>query len=409
MSSEFLAKHPALLILSLLPVIIASLVLAISFHPRIKKYVDKWHSKLVPTAYIVSRLGLFFIIYVLLGNRRIGGDIRWFQWEGLGALSGKLPYRDFECWHSPLFPYLMAIPYGIWHHIASGILAFIAFDLLCLIILGKLAKLILGSQGAKDAIWLWTLNPVIWLFTVRYGQDETVISAFLLLSIYLYARESRYGGTTALALGIAFTKLTTAFGALAILCNAKSKPRNVLWFAFLLAAAFVPFWLLGADILMPLRGQAASIEGLSFTSLIDRFILSSRYHLMTERAGSLIAFSLFFIMIWVSRKRNIPMIESLSLCLIVFLLFAPVSYKFYRIWFIGPLSIYALKTKQVTRFIVYSTMLSLFDDFVFRPGMPQGIIYVMGLWGLCVLCLEAKYAYDILSARRISTPSTSVE
>lgn len=395
LSSPYLSKHPILMILSVAPAWLAAIVLAVSFHPAIHKRLARWQLPLTGLLYVVTRLLLYWLIYVALGDRQIAGDVRWFQWEGRGALEGKLPYRDFACWHSPLFPYLMAIPYGLWEHISSGVLAFIVFDALCLLLLCKLA----GRDRALDAAWVWTVNPAVWMIVVRYGQDESVIAACLLLAAYLYARGSKWWNPVALALGVLFTKATTAVGMAVVYTYSSTKIRDASIVAVISAAVCVPLILSGADVLQPLVQQKTCIEGVSATCLLDRLLTGEESNALLAKFATMASLVLVVGVAYASHRRGLPVLEGLAACLIAFLVTAPVSYKFYRLWFLGPLGLHALRTNRMGRFALYSALLCTFDDFSFKTDSPRRQVYLMALLAAAIIYFEMRYLVEILQRR----------
>jgi len=396
LSSAFLSKHPLLLLLSIAPGLLAAAVLAISFYPPVYRRIAKWRLPVLILVYIVTRPVLFYVIYVLLGDRQIAGDIRFFQGQGLAALAGKLPYRDFDCYYSPLFPYLMAIPYGIWSHISSGVLAFIVFDIACLILLCKLTRMTLGPDRVMDIAWLHAVNPMVWMITVRYGQDESIICCFLLLAVYLYLKDSRWWAPITLALGVILTKFTTAMGMMAIFTYSKAKARDALVAGGIVVAIYSFFYFSGGDILQPVRGQAASIDGVSLTTMADRLLVPHGYHVMAQRVGSILTLVAVAFVLYLAHRRRLHIVDGLTVSLLAFFLLSPVSYKFYRLWYLGPLGMYALRSNRINRFVFYTALLVVFDDFSFRPATPSALLYLMGVLAAAIVCFEARYIVEIL-------------
>lgn len=392
--------------MSVVPALLAAIVLAVSFHPAVYRRIARWRMPLAIAAYIITRPVLFVIIYIVLGNRHIEGDIQWYQQVGLGVLSGNVPYRDFTCYYSPLFPYLMAVPYGIWHHISSSIMLFIVFDLACLVLLCKLTRMTLGARYVQDIAWIWVVNPVVWIITVRYGQDEPLIAAFLLFAVYLYMKGSRWWNPTVLALGILMTKFTTAIGMMVIYSYSRAKIRDAIVVAVLIAAVCAPFYLSGADLLMPVHGQKASLEGASITALAGKlFVADGHAWIALERVGTVVTLLALGLAIYAMHRRKLSILDGLIVGLLVFLIFSPVSYKFYRLWLLGPLSIYALKTNRVGRLALYSGLLCAFDDFSLdRAAGHPAIFYAAVVLGVLVLLMEITYVRQILTRKPLASP-----
>lgn len=373
--------------------------LTICFQPGIRKRIRKWRLPLIVCGFIFTRPVLYYLIFFASGRGEMQkGDITWFQWEGLGVLAGKLPYRDFPCWHSPLFPYLMAIPYGLWHHVTSGILLFMVVDALCLVMLYKLTSLILDTDRAMDVVFLNTLNPIMWMITVRYGQEECIIALFILIAVYARMRGNDRVTPVVMALGIMFTKITTAVPMFAIYTYSSKKVRDALLIAGLILVMYMPFYAAGTHLLDPLTSQSNSIDGLSTTAFIkDVVVPSSAVHLL-QRASSVLTVVMVVVMLYLTHRRRVNIMEGIVIAMMTFALLSPVSYKFYRYWFLGPLSIYSIRTNQVRKFILYTSLLTVFDDFSLRAGFPAYVHYTMAVVALAIFYIEISYIVEMLKA-----------
>ncbi|HET6454667.1 MAG TPA: hypothetical protein VFI02_09705, partial [Armatimonadota bacterium] len=352
LSSSFLAKSPVLMIMSIAPAWLAGIALAVSFQPAVYKRIEKWRLPLAVGVYILTRFVLFYVIYIVLSDRKIGGDLLWYQWEGQGALAGKIPYAEFRCDHAPLFPYLMAACYSIWSYIASPVLLFILLDIVTLILLCKITRRLLGPESVMNVAWLYVWNPAIWIITARYGQDETVVSALLLLAVYLYMTGSKWLNPIVLVLGTLITKYTTAIGMAAVYAYSKTKARDALVVLGLGALVCVPFYLKGADLLDPVVKQGLSIEGVNVASVLGRLVVPQPYLPLLHHLVSIAAVLAFGIVLYLGHRRGLPIAATLTACLIVFLVFAPKSYKFYRLWFLGLLGMHAVQTHRMNRFVL---------------------------------------------------------
>ncbi len=398
-NSEFLANNSVILILSVLPAVFASIVIALSFRPPLDRIIIRWRLPLIVLTYLVTRIILFFVIYIIFGDKPVSNDNEWWQWIGLGALNGELPYRDFRCSHSPLFPYLMAIPFSMWNQDGSAVMIFVAFDLVCIALLYKLSKLVMSVKVAQDVVWLWVVNPVVWITTVRYAQDETIIVTFLLLAAYLYMRDTRWWYAMIFALGVLFTKFTTAAGMFVVYSFSRNKLRDALVAGVLMVVVLSIFTVQGADLTIPVRSEGATIEGVSITVVLDRLtgqaITSDIYGICT-----LIAFFAFGVMLFVCHRRRLSVLDTLCVCLMALMLFSPKAWKFYRLWYMGPLTLWTVKNGRYNRYAVYSSALCLFDDFSFYAKTAPAILAIMYVFAIAIIVLEIRYILDILGGSK---------
>jgi hypothetical protein len=394
-NSSFLTENPLIFLASVLPALIASLVIALSFRPPLDRFIERWRRPLVVLTYFATRVVLLLLVFVVLRNGPPTNDDLWWQKLGLGALHGGLPYRDYTSTQGPLFPYLMAVAFGLWNHAGTAVMIFIAFDLAVLALLYKIAKETLGGKAGRDVVWLWTVNPAVWIITVRYAQDETIVATFLLLAAYLYSKPSRWWHATVLALGVLFSKFTTAAGMFAIYTFSTRKVRDAVVATAVLAGVFAVFAVQGADIRMPFRMEDMAIEGINITVLIDR-ITQHRYVEVLHRPFSLLAVAVSLALLVVCRRRRMNVYDTLSVFLIALLLFSPRAFKFYRLWYLAPLTLWTVRNGKIGRYAAYAALLCLFNDFSFTPVTPPPIMAVMYVLAIAIIAVEIRYLVDIL-------------
>lgn len=398
MSPEYVSRQVLFLAITVGLAIIGAALLFIYFQPSIRKRIRNWWLPLSVCGFIFTRPVLYYLVYFASGRGEIKGDVVWWQLEGLSALAGKMPYRDFTCMYSPLFPYLMAIPYGLWHHITSGILLFMVFDLLCLVMLYKLTSMILDTDCGKDIVLLNMLNPIMWLITVRYGQDECIIAFFILAAVYAHMRKNDRVTPIVMALGIMFTKITSSVAMFAIYTYSSKKVRDALLIIGLMLVMYIPFYSAGIHLLDPFIRQSKAIEGLSITAFINDIILPSSARLFLQRVSSVLTVAMVAVILYMAHRRKVNIMECIVITMMTFDLLAPVSYKMYRYWFLGPLSIYSIRTDQVRKFILYSALLAVFEDFFLHPGFPAYAHYPMAVVALAIFYIEISYIVGMLKA-----------
>lgn len=389
--------------MSIFPALLAAAFLALSFYGPFRDRLKPFKTPLGVAIYILTRFGVFFVVYIVLAHRNIGGDLLWFHDQGVGVLAGKLPYRDIKrCCDAPLFAYLMAIPYGLWGNMASSVLLFIAFDFLSIVLLRKLTRVTLGETFVPDITWLYIINPAVWIITVRYGQDESVVVALLLLAVLVYTTGNRWWQPLILSLSVLMTKYTTAVGAFAIYTYSKMKLRDAIIAALLIIAVFAPLHLAGVDVMYPFKVQSGTSTGISVSSLFDLLAGILHWNLHLEKVQILLSAMAVLALIYVCHRRRLAAWETLTVVLMAFLFLVPKSYKLYRLWALGPLGMHALRNRQTGRYALYTGLICTLDDFVLKPG--NEIVYPMLFFSMVVmavalLCFEGYYIMQILSGK----------
>lgn len=394
-NSSFLTANPLLLFASAIPPLLASLAIWLSFRAPFERWLDRWRWPLVVLTYAATRIVLLYIVFVVLHAGPPTNDDLWWQKLGMGTLHGGLPYRDYTSTQGPLFPFLMAIPFALWNHAGTAAILFIAFDLLVLALLHRVATETLGRRAGGDVVWLWTANPAVWIITVRYAQDETIVASSLLLAAYLYTRSPRWWHATVLALGVLISKFTTVAGMFAVWTFSRHKMRDAVIATAVLAGVFAVFAGLGSDITMPFRMEDMAIEGINITVLVDR-LTQHRYLEVLHRPFSLLAVAASLGTLVLCRRRRLGVYDTMTAFLIVLLLFSPRAYKFYRLWYMAPLTLWTLKTGRIGRYAAYTALLCLFNDFSFNHETPPAILALMTGLAVVVIAFEVVYLVDIL-------------
>jgi len=399
MSSEWLRHHPFMLAMSFIAPILAAAIMPLFFRPQIRKRIGRWQWPLIVLTYFVTRIVLWYIVFIATDARPNFNDWRFFHWNAHEILQGKLILGL-----SPLNHIFEISACLVWDNPASTILAFILVDALCLCLLCKLARISVGERSAPEVAWLWAINPAAWIITVRYGQDETPVCFFLLLCAYLYMRQSKWWQPILLSLGVLSSKITIAAGMFVIWTYSRFKMRDAAVALVTLLVVFVPLIALRADFLITWRNLKDPLCGISIPTVIDRMVTLGVYTRMMHDIGSILAVALVLLVCFICHKRNLPLLECLTACLIAFLLFAPVAIKIYRLWYLGPLGLHALRTRQIGRYAIYTGLLSVFDDFSFNTyTKPAAVMYCNGVLGIAILCMEIAYLFQMLNVKVTKT------
>ena len=209
------------------------------------------------SALIVSRLGLFTILFMVL-HLVPRGDIPAFYFPQANAVfQSQLPYRDFPSSYAPLHAYIDALFIAFWRTPLAIILASVLGEFALLPLWLRLGRQLFDESTLRVAALLYLASPISLQFVTVDGQDNVLI-AFLLAIALLLALQSRAFLSGALlglsAATIKFLPLlfTPAFFA--------AVPRHLRWAAgttFVLATVYGGALLLHLPILRPLTAEGA--------------------------------------------------------------------------------------------------------------------------------------------------------
>ncbi len=202
--------------------------------------------------WVLTRVVLAGIIWGALGHQGID-QMAFFLPQARAALEGGVPYRDFQSAYGPLFAPLLGL--SVWGLGAMGPLA--------LFLLADLAtwRLLVAAEGeGSDAAWFWCASPMVWYFTVRYAQDESLTALFVALAWCALRRDRAGLAGFALGVGLLVTKPLFLLLAFPFVLAAGVRRR-----ALLLAAAVPAALVYGALLFMraPIL-QPLTLEGGNF-------------------------------------------------------------------------------------------------------------------------------------------------
>lgn len=143
-----------------------------------------------------------FVVVFLFLDQTPRGDIPFFYWKADLAHQGKLVYRDFWSFHSPLFSYLLALPIFLWNSPKVLVALMGVGEAVCL----WLTYRFYARRDADDAFWkavVYLLLPGPLIICLLGGQEDIWLWGFGLWAVLAWQRGHdafRVGLVMALAL-----------------------------------------------------------------------------------------------------------------------------------------------------------------------------------------------------------------
>ena len=220
----------------------------------------------VLAAMAVSRLGLFFLVFLVL-HVAPRGDIQAFYFpQAVEVLRHHLPYRDFVSSYAPLHPYLDAVFVKLWATPLSIMLFSVLVELAVLPLWWRVGPVFLAEREVRVASLLYLASPVSLQFVVVDGQDNVLIAALMALSMLLLARRRGLLSGATLAVTVAAVKFLPLLYMPAYFLASPRRWRWAIGAGLVLAAVYGGFTLLHAPILQPLsaEGELRSAGNLPF-------------------------------------------------------------------------------------------------------------------------------------------------
>ncbi len=222
-------------------------------------------------ALVVSRLGLYLLVFFGLGIPP-RGDIPFFYWpEGVAVLRNHLPYRDFPSSYAPLHGFLDAAVLRLWNSPLALILFAIALEAVALPVFLRVARCGFGESRVRLAALLYVASPVSLQFVAIDGQDNILVALLLAIAVLCLCRGRAVLSGASLALAIVLVKFLPLLFLPLLLMACRQRGRWLLGFGGVLAMGYLPFAWLRLPLLYPLQaeGQARTASDLPY--LIEAF------------------------------------------------------------------------------------------------------------------------------------------
>jgi hypothetical protein len=225
------------------------------YNPRLRELASAPFDRLVTVAFVISRLGLFGLIFLVF---RIAprGDIPAYYWpEALSVLHGLLPYRDFNSSYAPLHPYLDALSVTLWHSPLAIILLAILVEAMLLPLWLRFGRELLSEQELRTGALLYLTSAISLQFVSIDGQDTVIISVLLTLTLFLLARHRVLRSGAAAGVSVAAIKFLPLIYAPAFFVATPRRWRWAAGFALPIVAVYGTFVLMRLPILTPLAQE----------------------------------------------------------------------------------------------------------------------------------------------------------
>ncbi|MCC6650481.1 MAG: hypothetical protein IT348_04965 [Candidatus Eisenbacteria bacterium] len=195
MNPELWQTRPLLALASILPVPLGAAWMALATQMpalRARRALLSW------LTWIGSRLLFAAIVWGALGHQGVD-QLAFFLPQARHAMAGEVPYRDFASAYGPLFAPLLALAVRV----AGDAGPFVLFLLADFVAWRALA----AAEGEEsEAAWAYAALPLVWYFTVRYAQDESLGAMFVALAHLALRRDRAALAGLALGVGLVFTK-----------------------------------------------------------------------------------------------------------------------------------------------------------------------------------------------------------
>lgn len=206
-------------------------------------------------AFIVTRLGLFGLIFFVL-HIPPRGDIPAYYWpEANSVLHGLLPYRDFTSSYAPLHAYLDAAVISVWHSPLAIIFLAILAEMALIPLWLRFGRSMLSESELRTATLLYLFSTISLQFVSIDGQDNVIIAVLLALSLLLLAHKKELLSGFSTGVATAAIKFLPLLFVPAFFLALRRRWRWTLGIALPILAVYGSFAAMHLPILAPLQGE----------------------------------------------------------------------------------------------------------------------------------------------------------
>jgi hypothetical protein len=202
-----------------------------------------------------TRLGLFALIFLVLGIAPRGDVPAYYATQARQVLAGLLPYRDFVSSYAPLHPYLDAGLISIWHTPLAIMFFSVLVELALLPLWLRAGREFLAEGELRVAALLYLASPVSLQFVAIDGQDNVVIAVLLALTVLLVLRSRYFAAGVSFGASVAVVKFLPLIYAPAFFLAVPRRWRMAGGALIVCAVVYGGFLAAGAPILAPLAAE----------------------------------------------------------------------------------------------------------------------------------------------------------
>lgn len=183
-----------------------AIALLLRYRSRLEAGLQTRQSVVLISLVIAMRVVPFVLVYGVL-NETPRGDIPFFYWKAALAQQGKLVYRDFWSFHSPLFAYILALPLYVWHSPKAIVLLIGLGEVLCVWLTYRFYRTTQSDAFWKTVVYLLLPGPLI--ICLLGGQEDIWLWGFGLWAVRVWQRTgSAFGVGLVMALALLTLKVT---------------------------------------------------------------------------------------------------------------------------------------------------------------------------------------------------------
>lgn len=302
--------------------------------------------RLLCSAFVLTRLGLFGIVFLVFGVAPRGDVPAYYFPEASAVLQGSLPYRDFLSSYAPLHSYVDGAVLLLWHSQLALILFAICVEFLLLTLWLRVGSELFPERDLRVGSVLYVTSAISLQFVAIDGQDNVLVALLILISLRMAMRSRFVLSGVFTALAAVLVKLIPFFYAPVFFAGVKRRWAWAVGFLGVVAVGYGGFAVLHLPLLQPvgLEGPLKSAGTLPYlVESLSGFGFSVRFW----RAIMLLVLAAIYASVWrvsalaSNRSRVWSMLWAIAASTMVLLVFATKSWPAYLVLTLFPLCVAA--------------------------------------------------------------------
>ena len=204
-----------------------------------------------------SRIGLFLVVYALLGMEVTSDVAGYYYPQARRALAGDWIYRDFLSSYAPGFPYLMGqVLKWIWNSPKALVGFAIVTEAFMLMLWMAFGAKHLPVPQARRAALLYVASAIPVLNVALEGQNNVLVALLTGIALWFYAAKRNTLAAVALSLPLIMVTFLTLFSVPAFLFRNTERVTFALSFLILPTLIFGLLIYNGVDVLTPVKSES---------------------------------------------------------------------------------------------------------------------------------------------------------
>lgn len=214
----------------------------------------------VPAWWVLTRLLPWIAIYLIAGFSTQSDVATTFWPQAHGAIEGHIPYRDFESFFGPLFPYLIALPLLVWKDPRAIVLFLSLLEAATAALTLRAARIAPRSADRLRLLAIYYLAPGPLLLAVVGGQEDFLLWTGGLLVWLVCVHRRDFGAGLLTIVCTLFTKPLFVIPAAAFFGLSRKRPRFLLGAAPAAAVVLLALWALTGRAFLQVLSQSGNIS-----------------------------------------------------------------------------------------------------------------------------------------------------